>query len=96
VLKASAGNLYSINATSITGGSAGFLVAINASTVPTNGTAITPLDFCYFNSLAGCSLSHGNLPVNYSTGIVVLVTTAASPFTYTTGVDTAAISGDFQ
>jgi len=96
VLKASAGNLYSVNATAITGGSAGYLVVVNATSAPTNGSAITPLDFCYFNGVGGCSLSHGAIPINYSTGIVALITTAVNPYTYTSGTDTAAISGDFQ
>lgn len=95
-LKASAGNLYSVNATAVTGGAAGYLVVINAASAPTSGSAITPLDFCYFNGVGGCSLSHGQIPINYSTGIVALITTAASPFTFTSGTDTAAISGDFQ
>jgi hypothetical protein len=96
VLKPSAGNLYSVNATAITGGAAGFLVIVNATSAPAPG-AITPIDFCFFSAgLGGCSLFHGNIPINYSTGIVALITSAATPYTYTTGVDTAAISGDYQ
>ena len=95
VLKASAGNLYSVNATSITGGATGFLVVVDATSAPANG-AITPLDFCAIVSVVGCSLSHGTIPIRYSTGIVALITTAASPYTYTSGVNTAAISGDYQ
>lgn len=96
VIKASAGNFYSVNATAITGGAAGYLVVVNATAAPALG-AITPLDFCYFAAgSGGCSLSHGNIPINYSTGIVALITSAATPYTYTTGVDTAAISGDYQ
>jgi hypothetical protein len=95
VIKASAGNLYSVNTTGIAGGSAGYLVIVNATAAPGNG-AITPLDFCYFSTPAGCSLSHGTIPINYSTGIVALITTATTPYTYTSGVDTAAISGDYQ
>jgi hypothetical protein len=97
VIKASAGNLYSVNATAITGGSAGYLVVVNAAAAPSNGSAITPLDFCYFPAgAAGCSLSHGSIPINYSIGIVALITTATSPFTFTSGADTAAISGDYR
>lgn len=96
VVKASAGNLYSVNATAITGGLAGYLVLVNLTAAPSTG-AITPIDFCYFaaNSAGGCSLAHGTLPINFGTGIVALVTTAASPYTYTAGA-TAAISGDYQ
>jgi hypothetical protein len=97
VMKNSAGNLYSVNATAITGGAAGYLVVVNAAAAPANGAAIAPLDFCYFPAgAAGCSLSHGSIPINFPTGIVALITTAPSPYTYTNGTDTAAISGDYQ
>lgn len=96
VLKASAGNLYSYNCTAIAGGVAGYCVAVNLTAAPGAG-AITPLDFCYFPAgAAGCSLGHAPLPIAYSTGITVLVSSATSPYIYTTGVLTAAISGDYQ
>ena len=97
VAKASAGNLYGFNCTAITGGAAGYCVAINATTVPSTGAISGVLDACYFAAGAGgCSLARPNFPANYSTGIVILVTSAVAPFTYTTGVDTAFISADFQ
>ena len=99
VLKASAGNLYSFNCTAVTGGAAGYCVAYNGAAAPVTGalTGANVLDTCYFAAgAAGCSLSHGTIPSNYSTGVVILVTSAATPFTYTTGVDTAFISGDYQ
>jgi hypothetical protein len=95
--KATPGNLMNFNCTGITGGAAGFCVVVNSATTPTNGATLTPLDFCAFDTTnRGCSLSRGPAEIAYSTGITVLVTSAASPYTFTTGTDTAAISADFQ
>lgn len=95
--KATAGNLMGFNCTGITGGAAGFCVVVNSATTPTNGAAIAPLDFCSFDTTSrGCSLFRGPAEVAYSAGIQVLVTSAASPYTFTSGTDTAAISADFQ
>ena len=99
-VKASAGSLSAYNCTGIAGGSAGYCIAYNGSSTPGTGalTGANVLDFCYFDTTPrGCSLSHiapGAVP--YSTGIQILVSSAASPFTYTTGTDTAAISADYQ
>lgn len=98
-VKASSGNLLGYNCTSITGGSAGFCVAYNGSSTPGTGalTGSNVLDFCYYDTTArGCSLSRIPVSVLYSSGIQILVTSAASPYTYTTGVNTAAISADYQ
>lgn len=96
-VKASAGNLMGFNCAGITGGAAGFCVVVNSATTPTNGASITPLDFCSFDTTArGCSFARGPAEVAYSAGIQVLVTSAASPYTFTSGTDTAAISADFQ
>src|SRR5580693_6934781 len=92
VVKAAPGSLVGFNCTGIAGGSAGFCVAVNATTAPSTGT-IVPVDFCYFDTTArGCSLNHLPGAVNYTTGIVILMTSAVSPYTYTTGTDTGAIS----
>jgi hypothetical protein len=99
VAKASAGNLYGYNCTGVAGAAAGFCVAYNGTTAPSTGalTAANVLDYCYFGTTAaGCSLSRIPLAVNYSTGIVILVTSAATPYTYTTGTDTAAITADYD
>ena len=96
VVKASAGNLSSFNCTAISGAAAGFCVAYNGTTAPSTGalTAANVLDFCYFGTTAaGCSLLHNGLK-NYSAGIVILITSAATPYTYTTGTDTGAIEAD--
>jgi hypothetical protein len=91
-------NLYSYNCTAITGGSAGFCVLYNGTTVPSTGalTAANVIDVCYFDTTSrGCSILR-NYPVNYGSGIVMLVTTAATPLTYTTGTDTAWLSADYR
>jgi hypothetical protein len=99
VVKASAGNLYAFNCTAIAGAAAGNCIAVNAASVPATGalTGSTVLDSCNFDTTTkGCSLSRIPMGVNYSTGIVILVSSAASPFTYTTGTDTAFISADYK
>ena len=97
VVKASASNLYGFNCTAVNGGAAGYCVAVNASSAPSAATITGVLDACYLAvGAAGCSLERVNFPVAYSTGIVILVTSASNPFTYTTGTDTAFISADFD
>lgn len=95
VVKAGPGSLYNVNCTSVAGNAAGYCVVINATVAPSTG-AIVPVDFCYIANAGGCSLWHTGGPLNFSTGIVVLITTASSPYTYTTGTDTAAIGVDFN
>lgn len=96
VVKAAPGSLVSFNCVGIAGAAAGFCVAVNATSAPGVG-AITPLDFCWFDTTArGCSLAHLPGAANYNSGIVILMTSAASPYTYTTGTDTGAISADYQ
>jgi hypothetical protein len=97
--KTAAGDLIGFNCTAITGGAAGFCVAYNAAATPGTGalTGSLVLDFCWFDTTArGCSLGRAPTEIVYSAGIQILVTSAASPYTYTTGVATAAVSADFQ
>jgi hypothetical protein len=98
-VKATSGTLLGFNCTAITGGSAGFCVAYNGAATPGTGalTGANVLDFCYYDTTArGCSLSHIPVGVAYSSGIQILVTSAVSPYTYTTGTNTAAVSADYQ
>lgn len=92
------GMLASFNCTAITGGAAGYCVAYDSATVPSPGalTGASVRDVCYFSGTAGCSLTHMPFLAAFNNGIVILVTTASSPFTYTTGTDTAFISADVQ
>ena len=85
VLKASAGNLYSLNVVDSTVG--GFVVVINATAVPTSGAA-TPVG-TGTGSRAYCmpvAASQGlrdtfNPPLVLSTGIVVAVSTSCTTYT---------------
>ena len=97
VVKASAGNLYGAYCTGIAGG-AGYMIVYNGTTAPSTGalTAANVLDFAYFNGVAGCAITYSGIPpVNYSTGIVILLSSASTPFTYTTGTVTGAIVGTY-
>lgn len=92
VLKASAGNLYNVYATNLTA-TAGFLVVIDATAAPVDG-AITPLACAPLPASGGASINYlGGPPQVYSTGIVAVVSSAATCFTKTTGTITAYISG---
>ena len=97
--KNTSAQLFGFNCTAITGGAAGFCIAYNGATTPSTGalTGANVLDFCYFDTTArGCSLGRAPTSAPYSAGVQILVTSAATPYTYTTGTDTAAISADVQ
>lgn len=99
VVKQTKGSLAGFNCTGIAGGAAGFCIAYNSASVPGTGalTGAQMIDACYFDTSArGCSLSRLPLAAFYSNGIVILMTSAASPFTYTTGTDTGFISADYN
>lgn len=91
--------LSAFGCTAITGGAAGFCVAYSGATVPGTGalTAANVIDYCWFPTTAqGCSFSRIPLGAIYQAGIVILLTSAASPFTYTTGTDTGALWADYN
>jgi hypothetical protein len=97
VAKASAGNLLGFYCNAITGAAPGYCIAINATAAPSSGSSVTPIDLCYFDGTpGGCSLSRIPTAIAASTGIVILLSSAATPFTYTTGVDTGFIGADYQ
>jgi hypothetical protein len=99
VVKNAPGNLYGFNCSSVTGSTAGFCIAYNAAAAPTQGalTAGLVLDVCYFDTTArGCSLSRIPIGAKYSTGITILMSTAASPYTLTVGTDSGFISADYN
>lgn len=98
-VKTAPGFLSDYNCTGITGGSAGFCIVYDSAFVPPTGalTGAQVIDFCYFDTTArGCSLSRIPLGISLTNGIQILMTSAATPFTYTTGTDTGAIEADFQ
>lgn len=94
VLKASAGNVYTVSATNLTA-TAGFLVLINATSAPADG-AITPPACAPLPANGSASISYGVVPGYFGTGIVAVVTSAATCFTKTTGTLTALLSGTVQ
>lgn len=98
VIKASAGNFYGGYCGAITGGAAGYCIVYNGTAAPSTGalTGANVLDFCYFNGTpGGCSINRV-IPRNYSSGIVMLISSAVTPYTYTTGTDTGGIVGDYK
>lgn len=96
IIKGSAGNLFGFYCSAITGGTTGYCIANNTTTAPSNSAATTPLDICYFTTAAGCSLSRIPRGVAYGTGITILISSNATPFTFTNTTLTGFISADFQ
>lgn len=95
VIKNKPGVVYSVYATNLTS-TAGFLLLLNAVSVPVDG-AVTPVACAPLaaNSAGGVA-SVNYLPgpgAWYSAGIVAVVSSGASCFTKTTGTITAFISG---
>lgn len=93
VLKASAGNLYSASAVNATA-TAGFCLVVNLTAAPGSGSAVTPLAFAVLPASGQCSINYApGPPAAFSTGITFLVSSNASPYTFTSGVITAGMSG---
>lgn len=95
VLKASAGNLYGINANNST--TASFVVAFNGTSAPTSGTALTAANMAYCFSLPASQSSDKvfNPPVRMGTGITLLISTSCTTYT-TPGVLPLTLTGYFQ
>jgi|HubBroStandDraft_6_1064221.scaffolds.fasta_scaffold466477_2 hypothetical protein len=99
VVKDNPGTVGGFNCTAVAGGAAGYCVAYDATTTPATGalTGSLVLDVCYFDTTArGCALAHIPNGILTSKGIVILMTSASTPFTYTTGTDTGFISADYN
>lgn len=97
VLKATPGNFYGAAAVNTTG-TAGYCLIINATAAPGSGSAVTPLLFAALPASGTCSITPpgGIIPAVFSTGIVFLVSSNASPYIFTSGVITAALTGMIQ
>lgn len=92
VLKATPGNLFNVYAINLTA-TPGFLIILNATAAPSDG-AVAPLDAVYLPANGAASIDYaGGAPGIYSVGITAVVSSAATPFTKTTGVITAFIKG---
>lgn len=79
------------NATATTG----YCILYNATAAPGTGalTAGLVLAFQLLPASGYCDWTASNAPIVASAGAVVLISSATTPFTYTTGVITAAIYG---
>ena len=92
VFKASAGAVFGCYAVNLSS-SSGFLVLINATSVPSDGAitplAVMPIQVGGFAEISGALLA----TLSFSTGIVAVLTSAATPFTKTT---TGGLTGFFS
>jgi hypothetical protein len=96
VLKASAGNLYSVYADNFTA-TAGWLAIINSVSAPTTGSSITPLECVPLPASGSASINYNPGPPSvFPTGITALLTSAANCFTFTSGTITGFIKGSVQ
>jgi hypothetical protein len=92
VLKGSSGTLYGVSITTTT---ACNLMVLNATTIPSSGSTVAPLEYVTVPANQTVSLSFGSGPPEaYSTGIVALCSTTG-PFTYTAS-STAFFHGSVQ
>jgi hypothetical protein len=91
VLKAAAGNLYSVYATAT---AAGVLMVVNAATPPTSPSAVTPIECVPVAANAEGSIVFPSVPESYSTGITALYSSTGC-FTYTASA-TAFIHGNVK
>jgi hypothetical protein len=99
VVKANPGTLSGFNCAGVAGAAAGYCIAYNGAAAPGTGalTAANVLDYCYFGTTpAGCSRNYPAGSIGATTGIVILVSSAASPYTYTTGTDTAGVTAQYN
>lgn len=95
VLKASAGNLYSVYAANQTA-TPGFLVVLNSVSAPADGP-ITPLECAALPANGNAEIKYNPGPAaRFSTGIVAVMTSGADCFTKTTGTITGFIRGAIQ
>lgn len=91
VVSATAANLYSWAAQNLTG-VPGWAVVLNAASIPADG-AIVPLEIVYLPAYGRAGRDY-EVPLRFGTGVVVVVTSAATGFTKTTsGGLTAFIQG---
>lgn len=91
VLKASSGNLYSVNVT--TGATAGFVMFFNATAAPADG-AVTPVYCSVLAANSSFNMANTAIPALFGTGIVVVFSSTGC-FTKAASA-TAFISGQFQ
>lgn len=91
VIKASAGNLHRASAQNLTA-TAGWFVLRNAATEQSDGAMTGLMAARYLAPFGHAEIEYAP-PAYFDTGIVAVVTSAATPYTQTTGVITAVIEG---
>ena len=100
VVKATPGNLYQLTCSGIAGAAAGNCIVYNGTSAPSTGalTGANVLAACSYaaSSAAGCTINYSTMGAAFSAGIVVLISSAASPLTYTTGTNTGFISAAYR
>ena len=79
--KASAGNLYGFNVKAIDGAVAQKVLLLNSATVPADG-AVVPIK-AYDLPAAGELTREFKKPIRFSTGIVMVLSSAVTPYTKT-------------
>lgn len=105
VLKAGPGNMVSTYASALTGGTSGFLLMFNSTTVPADGAVVgcssTPVAGClvdcapFVNAVA--QITNTGIPTSfYSIGIAAVISSGATCLTKTTGTLTGYIVGKVQ
>lgn len=95
VLKAAAGNVYSVYATNLTT-TAGFLILLNATSDPTSGS-VMPLACVPLPASGAASINYIPSPAGqYTIGITAVLTSASTCFTITEGTITGFIAGTIQ
>ena len=91
VLKASAGNLYSVSGYV---GAAAWLMVFNTMTAPGDG-AVTPTVWAYAPGAGSWAISYGSIPAVFSTGITVCAS-STGPLTKTAYSTNTVFSGNVQ
>ena len=91
VLKATAGNVYSISVTS--GASAGYVMVFNSATAPADG-AVTPVKCWSLAATSSMHMTFNPVPMHLGTGVTVVFSTTGC-FTKTASA-TAHISGEVR
>ena len=91
VISTAAARLVGAYATNTTG-TDGYLLVLNLTSAPADG-AVTPRDCVRLPANGSASIFYANRPKAYNTGITIVLSSASTCFTKTTGTITGFISG---
>jgi hypothetical protein len=90
IVKVTPGHLWGLSVANM-GASSGFAAVLNQATVPTGGSAITPLACVALPANGNAQLFPAMFGLSLNVAIVVVITTGATCFTYTVGAATGFI-----